>query len=350
MLPPEAAHNIAIFVLRNDWLPYDQKFVDKKLETTVAGLKFRNPVGIAAGFDKNAECISGLMHRNFGFVEVGTVTPAPQKGNEKPRMFRLPKYEAVINRLGFNNEGVEVFSQRLRQWKYSKIRINDLIVGANIGKNKNSPNDASDYLKCFEKVYGLCDYITINISSPNTPGLREIQKKEVLEMLVTQLSERRDELAGKFSFKTPLFLKISPDENDETLNDIADIVLKGGIDGVILTNTTVKKDNITIETFAEKHAQGGLSGKPLFERSTEVLKQFYKVTEGKIPLIGVGGISSAEDAYLKIRAGASLVQIYTALIYKGFSLVNEVNKGLVELLERDGFMSIKEAVGVDASL
>ncbi len=346
LLPPELAHNIAVFVLSNDWLPYNQKFTDRKLETEIAGLKFRNPVGMAAGFDKNAECISGLMHQNFGFVEVGTVTPIPQKGNQKPRMFRFIKDEAVINRLGFNNKGIEIFSQKLRQWKYSKLGVNELIVGANIGKNKQSPNDASDYLKCFERVCGLCDYVTINISSPNTPGLRDIQKKETLELLVKQLSDRRNELANKLAITTPLFLKISPDETDEALSDIAEIALSGKIEGVILSNTTVNKDHIS-EGFAEKHSQGGLSGKPLLDRSTLALRKFYKLTGGKVPLIGVGGISSAEDAYAKIRAGASLVQIYTALIYKGFSLVNQINKGLVQLLEKDGFMSIKEAVGAD---
>ncbi len=347
LFPAEFSHNLAIFALENELVPDQAKYCNKKLEISIAGLNFRNPVGLAAGFDKNANCIGNLMRQNFGFVEVGTVTPIPQEGNPKPRLFRLTEDEAIINRLGFNNKGVEIFSQRLRQWKFGNFLANDFLVGANIGKNKNSPNDASDYLTCLEKVCGLCDYITVNISSPNTPNLRELQKKENLENLVKPLLKRRDEITKKLSVKCPIFIKISPDEDDEGFNNIAQVCLENNVEGVIISNTTIKRNLGKNKAFADKHQQGGLSGKPLFSISNKALSKFYKITEGKIPIIGVGGIASAEDAYKKIRLGASVVQLYSSLIYQGFSLVNEINRGLVELLEKDGFRNIKDAVGVD---
>jgi dihydroorotate dehydrogenase len=347
MLPPEAAHNLSLWALRNNIIPDAEIYINQALETEVFGLKFRNPVGLSAGYDKNAECMEPLEKQDFGFVEVGTVTPLPQKGNKKPRIFRVPEQEAVINRLGFNNKGVELFSQKLRKWKYSSIGKHEMVVGANIGRNKNSPNNADDYITSLERLYGLCDYLTINISSPNTQGLRDLQNKEHLHSFLKLIIDRKNKIVTNYKGEMPLLLKISPDESDESLKNIAEVVLKLKVDGVIISNTSVSDDLAEKGGFAEKKQQGGISGKPIFELSTSVLEKFYKLTKGKIPLIGVGGISSAEDAYEKIKKGASLVQLYTGLIYNGFELVNDINKGLVDLLKADGYKSVGDAVGVD---
>ena len=347
LLPPEAAHRLSIWSLKKNLIPDAKVYTDKALESEVFGLDFKNPVGLAAGFDKNAECIEELQRQNFGFVEVGTVTPQAQEGNNKPRIFRLRNKQANINRLGFNNEGIELFSQKLRQWKYSTLGEKEITLGANIGRNKNSPNNASDYVSCMERVYGLCDYLTINISSPNTSGLRELQKKEHLKKFLFDIVNRKNEITTKYKGKLPLVLKISPDETDESLENIAEICLELNIDGVIISNTTINDEVASANGFAEKKPQGGISGKPLYALSTSKLEKFYRLTEGKIPIIGVGGIFSAEDAYNKIKKGASLIQVYTGFIYKGFGLVNEINKGLVELLKQDGFKSISEAIGAD---
>lgn len=347
-LPAETAHGLAIWALKNNLIPAQDVYSKKSLKTKVFGLDFKNPVGLAAGFDKNGECINALKNQNFGFIEVGTATPIPQEGNPKPRIFRISQHNAIVNRLGFNNKGVEIFSQRLRQWKYNSLSAQDFIVGANIGKNKKSPNDSSDYLHAMQNIYSLSDYITINISSPNTPGLRELQNKEHFSKLISDITKKGKELEKKFKRKTPILVKISPDEDDKTLSDIAEIVIKYKISGVIISNTSIKTELYNDAGFAEKKPNGGLSGEPIFEPSTDTLRKFYKLTKGKIPLIGVGGISSAEDAYKKIRNGASLVQVYTGFIYHGFGLVNDINKGLVALLKKDKFKNISEAVGVDA--
>ncbi len=347
-LSPETAHNLTIWALKNNMVPSQDIYNSKFLKTNVFGLNFKNPVGLAAGFDKNADCIYGLKDQNFGFVEVGTSTPVPQDGNPKPRIFRITDHEAVVNRLGFNNKGIEIFSQKLRQWKYDSTTQKSMIVGANVGKNKNSPNDSSDYLTAIKQIYNLCDYITVNISSPNTPGLRELQSKEHFDALIFDVVNEKKLLSKKYKIKVPILVKISPDENNETLQNIAEIVLKHKIDGVIVSNTSVTADMFNDEGFAEKKPEGGLSGKPIFDISTETLKKFYIYTKGKIPLIGVGGISNAEDAYKKIRNGASLVQAYTGFIYNGFGMVNEINKGLVKLLKKDKYKNISEAIGVDA--
>lgn len=347
MLPPEVAHNFAIWSLSKNLVPKQDIYRNKMLVSKVFGLEFQNPVGLAAGFDKNAKCIPALSDQNFGFVEVGTVTPIPQEGNTKPRLFRITDKQAIINRMGFNNEGIELYSQRLRQWKYAGFTKKELIVGANIGKNKSTPNDANDFLICLEKVYGLCDYVVINISSPNTPGLRDLQKADQLKLFLTEIKRRKLEIRTKYKGRLPLLIKISPDENDDNLREIAEVLVKKKINGVIISNTSIKKNLIMDEGFAENKTTGGISGKPIFKLSTETVEKFYRYSEGKVPIIAVGGISSAEDAYEKIRKGASLIQIYSALIYQGFGLVNEINKGLVELLKRDGFNSISEAVGTD---
>lgn len=349
-LPPETAHNLAIWALKNNLIPEQDTYNSKYLKTELFGIKFRNPVGLSAGFDKNAECIENLNQQNFGFIETGTVTPIAQAGNPKPRIFRFKEQEAVVNRLGFNNKGLELYSQKLRQWKYKNSSQQKSVIGANIGKNKNSPNDSQDYLLGMHNVYALCDYITINISSPNTPGLRELQTKEFFDTLISDIVKEKKLLHKKFKIDVPILVKISPDENDETLSNIAETILKYKIDGVIISNTSIKVDVYNTEGFAEKKPEGGLSGKPIFDQSTDVLAKFYKLTKGKVPLIGVGGISSAEDAYKKIRSGASLIQAYTGFIYNGFTMVNEINRGLVKLLKKDKFKNISEAVGVDVKL
>lgn len=331
LLPPEKAHRAAIHALQRGLAP-KSRFMHPALATEIASLKLPSPVGLAAGFDKNAEAVEGAHHAGFGFVEIGTVTPRPQPGNPQPRVFRLVKQQAVINRLGFNNEGMDAAAARLAANKHGGV------VGGNVGKNKDSAEALADYTAAMHALYGYVDYITANISSPNTPGLRNLQAKEELQKLVRGLHAERAKLISEHGFASkPIFVKIAPDNDDAALIAIAQVALEEKLDGLIVSNTTINHNG----------EQGGLSGKPLFGPSTEVLRKMYRMTEGKIPLIGVGGISSAEDAYAKIRAGASAVQLYTALIYQGFGLVEQINKGLVKLLERDGFRTIREAVGRD---
>ncbi len=334
-LPPETAHNLAVFALRKHLIPESHAREYPRLQQTLWKLTFDNPVGLAAGFDKNAEVTDPLLAQGFGFVEAGTCTVYPQKGNPKPRMFRIPKEEAVINRLGFNNKGMDVFSENLR------VRQSTGIVGANIGKNKDSTNAINDYTQLLEKVSPFASYITINISSPNTEGLRDLQAKEMLRELCDQLIAMR----ASISFKRPILIKIAPDLSLKQTRDLAEVALEKAIDGLIVSNTTIERPSILPERF--QNEAGGLSGPPVFERSTALLKEIYKFTEGRIPLIGVGGIDSPEAAYAKIRAGASLVQLYTGLIYHGFHLVHRINAGLETFLTEDGFTSIRDAVGVD---
>ncbi len=334
-LTPETGHNLAISALKYGLVPPSPKPDFPELASELFGLKFENPVGLAAGFDKNGEAIKALLNQGFGFVEVGTCTPLAQKGNEKPRLFRLAEDGAIINRFGFNNKGAEAFVQNLKE------RPQNGIVGANIGKNKTSTDSIEDYIIMLEKVYGLSDYITINISSPNTPGLRNLQGREALDSLLGAIMAKRNTLSDK---KIPILLKISPDTNTHEREDIAEISLKHNIDGLIISNTTIGRDFLSSRYAGET---GGLSGKPLFKLSTETLRELYRLTNGKVPLIGVGGISSGDDAYTKIKSGASLVQIYSALIYEGFGLVTAINKRISELLCKDGFSNISEAVGVD---
>ena len=293
-------------------------FEHPSLEREVFGLKFRNPVGLAAGFDKNALLYDEFAGYGFGFVEVGTVTPRPQPGNPKKRLFRLKQDEAIINRMGFNNDGVEQIAARLRK------RRTDVIIGGNIGKNKVTPNEnaTEDYLICFEKLFEVVDYFVVNVSSPNTPNLRALQDKEPLTRLLTALQERN---SGKPRSK-PILLKIAPDLTDEQLLDIIDIVRDTGIAGVIATNTTISREGLTSES---KEETGGLSGKPLRERSTEVIRFLAEKSGKSFPIIGVGGIHSASDAKEKLEAGADLVQLYTGFIYEGPALVREINKSLV---------------------
>lgn len=335
MFPAETAHNLAIAALKYHLIPGAGQKRCNELETKIFGIDFPCPVGLAAGFDKNAEVLSSLLNLGFGFVEVGTCTPLPQNGNDKPRLFRLEEDEAIINRFGFNNCGAEQFVKNLKNNK------NKGVIGANIGKNKTSNDAVSDYLTMLEKVYGLSDYITVNISSPNTPGLRDLQGKKELDKLLGAIIEKRASLPGK---KIPILLKISPDTNNTERADIAEIALKYSIDGLIISNTTIHREGLHGENAGE---QGGLSGRPLFNKSNEALREMYRLTLRQIPIIGVGGIFSGDDAYTKIKSGASLIQIYSAIIYQGFGIVPQINRRICELLRKDGFTNISQAVGVD---
>lgn len=300
-----------------------------KLEREVFGLKFKNPVGLAAGFDKNGELMGEMANLGFGFVEVGTVTPLPQPGNPKPRMFRLPEDGALINRMGFNNLGADVVAGRIAAFrKNAKKTGQNLIIGGNIGKNKVTPNEdaASDYIKCFDRLFDVVDYFVVNVSSPNTPGLRELQEKEPLKDLLNTLQQRN----LKNGISRPILLKIAPDLTNEQLDDIVEIVQQTGIAGVIATNTTIARNNL-VSADKLKNEAGGLSGKPLTKRSTEVINYLAKKSKGAFPIIGVGGIHSAGDAIEKLNAGASLVQLYTGFIYEGPSLISRINKKLLLL-------------------
>jgi dihydroorotate dehydrogenase len=338
MLSPERAHRAAVAALARGFAPASYHSYPN-LRTTVAGLTFDNPIGLAAGFDKNAECVAGALRVGFGFVEVGTVTPLAQPGNPAPRVFRLKDQEAVINRLGFNNEGVQAAVSRLAKRPLRGI------VGGNIGKNKDSADAIADYVRGLHTLYPYVDYITANISSPNTPGLRALQAADELRALIEALQNKRAEWVNDGAPHRPIFIKVAPDGDDALFEAIAHVAHATQIDGLIVSNTTIRRDMIPASPEAQE--QGGLSGKPLFALSTQRLRQLYQATEGAVPLIGVGGIASAEDAYEKIRAGASLVQLYTALIYQGFGLVERITSGLSQLLERDGFSRVEDAVGFD---
>jgi len=303
------------------------------LETEVFGLKFKNPVGLAAGFDKNAEMMGEMANLGFGFVEVGTVTPLPQPGNPKPRMFRLKEDAALINRMGFNNLGVDVVAERIRQYRQTALRTSNLkpqalnlIIGGNIGKNKITPNEdaVNDYVKCFDRLFDVVDYFVVNVSSPNTPGLRELQEKEPLKILLQTLQQRN----FKNGISRPILLKIAPDLSNEQLDDIIEIVVESKIAGVIATNTTINREGLT--SSKNQNETGGLSGKPLTNRSTEVIRYLSEKSKKAFPIIGVGGIHSAKDALEKLEAGASLVQLYTGFIYEGPGLVKQICKALLK--------------------
>jgi dihydroorotate dehydrogenase len=303
---------------------------DPRLEKEVFGLKFKNPVGLAAGFDKNADVISEMANLGFGFIEVGTVTPLPQDGNPKPRMFRLPADGGLINRMGFNNMGMDVVAEHIAAYrKNTPASQKGIIIGGNIGKNKITPNDeaVNDYIKCFDRLFDLIDYFVVNVSSPNTPGLRELQEKEPLMNLLSTLQQRN----SKKGISRPILLKIAPDLTDTQLDDIVEIVQQSGIAGVIATNTTISRENL-VSPDKLRSETGGLSGKPVTKRSTEVIKYLSQKSKGSFPIIGVGGIHSPEDALDKLAAGASLVQLYTGFIYEGPGLISRINKAILESL------------------
>ena len=333
-IPPELAHNLAIKFFTN--FKNKIKPDDPILNIELCNLKFTNPVGLAAGFDKNGEAYDGLMRLGFGFVEIGTVTLNPQYGNKKPRIFRLLEDKAIINRLGFNNIGAEKILQKID--KYDPV--NDFgLLGVNLGKNSDSTEPVEDYIKLLKIFNKKVNYITLNISSPNTPGLRELEQKDNLDKLVKKISLFK----RKNSVTIPVFLKIDPDLSKQQLCDISDIVLSSTIDGVIISNTSIYRSDELISKYANE--KGGISGLPIKKISNQLLKDFYVLTNGKIPLIGVGGISNGKDAYERILNGASLIQFYTSLVYNGPSIVNNIKEELIYLLKKDNFNSINQAIG-----
>jgi dihydroorotate dehydrogenase len=348
-LDPERAHNLTLWLLQQlarapslhklwrRWRPLEHA----ALQMQVAGLRFPNPLGLAAGFDKSAAAVGAFAALGFGFVEVGTVTPRPQIGNPVPRLFRLPADRAVINRMGFNNDGATVVAQRLRT---SPRRVP---VGINLGKNADTPLEQAldDYRAGLEELFDVADYVVVNVSSPNTPGLRELQAHANLCTLLRGVQACNHALAQARQVRPrPLFVKIAPDLQPAELDDIVAAVQSCALDGIIATNTTIGREGLTTRT-AEA---GGLSGGPLGQRATEVIRYVYRRARGGIPIIGVGGIFSADDAYEKIRAGASLVQLYTGLVYQGPGLPHRINVGLVHLLERDGLTHLSQAIGRSA--
>jgi len=334
-LPPETAHRVSLRALKLGFAPRRARPDPPSLAIRLWGRQFPNPVGLAAGFDKDAEVPQQMLRFGFGFVEVGTVTPRPQPGNPRPRVFRLAEDKALINRLGFNNDGLAAMTTRLRARK----RVG--VLGANIGKNRETGDDIADYVQGVTALVPLADYLVVNVSSPNTPGLRELQRKSAVTMLVERLMAARGSVMP--DNPPPLLLKIAPDLTPRDRLDLAEAALATGIDGLVIANTTVARPGSLASDNA--HEPGGLSGKPLFQPSTALTAEMYRLTRGKLPIIGVGGIASGADAYDKIRAGASLVQLYTALVYQGPGLVQRIKRELAQLLARDGFQSLAEAVG-----
>lgn len=329
---PEVAHGLSIHALKLGLVPLAGPVTSPRLATTLAGLALPNPVGLAAGFDKNAEALGPLSRAGFGFIEVGAATPRPQPGNPKPRLFRLTPDRAAINRFGFNNQGMEAIAARLA------LRPRDAVIGLNIGANKDSTDRAADFARVLACCGRHVDFATVNVSSPNTEKLRDLQGRAALSALLAGVMETRAGLARHI----PIFLKIAPDLTPDELAEIAEVAKESGLDAIIATNTTLSRDGLTSP---HKTQTGGLSGAPLFEKSTRILAQLSALTDGAIPLIGVGGISTAQQAYAKIRAGASAVQLYTALIYGGLSLAAEIARELDALLIRDGFATVADAVG-----
>ena len=333
LLPPEAAHAVALRALRLGLAPAPGAVSSPRLATTIAGLALPNPIGLAAGFDKNAVAIGPLLKAGFGFIEVGAATPRPQPGNPKPRLFRLAPDAAAINRFGFNNEGMAAISARL-------ARPRSGIVGINLGANKDSENRAEDFARVLASTGPHVDFATVNVSSPNTERLRELQGKAALTALLTGVMDARAALHAPL----PVFLKIAPDLDDVALGEIVEVALETGISGIIATNTTLSREGLQSAHAAQA---GGLSGQPLFAPSTRVLARLSQLSEGKFPLIGVGGISTPEQAFAKILAGASAVQLYTALVYKGIGLAADLAHGLDALMEKNGIANIAEAIGAD---
>jgi dihydroorotate dehydrogenase len=348
-LPPETAHDLGL-----SSLSFSPKFIQKLLAQRYqrspfgnlrrCGLTFSNPIGLAAGFDKNGIALESLAALGFGFIEAGTVTYHAQPGNDRPRLFRLPLDKALINRAGFNNQGAAVFVERVKQASI------DCVLGVSIGKSRAvALEDAvDDYLKSFEVVYPVADYVAINVSSPNTPGLRKLQETDQLDHLLAALQQRNDELAQRpeGSGPLPLLVKLGPDLDDDALQNIVKVVLKHKVAGLIATNTTVSRDSLTTKgTVVAACGEGGLSGAPLLPRATQMIAKLYTMTDGSLPLIGVGGIFTAEDAWEMISAGASLLQIYTGFIYEGPGIAARINDGLRRIVSSKGFVSFDEAVG-----
>jgi dihydroorotate dehydrogenase len=384
-LEPEHAHDLALWALSHGLVAWwcrassqlersahaatcAEQEVRRALQSTCWGKTFASPFGLAAGFDKDGVAVDALFDLGFGFVEVGSVTPRPQSGNPRPRLFRLEPDEAIINRMGFNSAGCEAVRAHLKRLRDRSHEAGQVAtarnsvanttptqtmpgkkhLGINIGKNRETSEDdaLSDYIQVLRTLGAFADYLVVNVSSPNTPGLRLLQRKERLRDLVRQLKRERDDLGPQWQ-RLPLLVKVAPDLSDEEIRDIAEIVVSEGVDGIVVTNTTVQRP-VTLQSPVNLVQQeGGLSGTPLRDLSTYVLGRFYRYTLGKVPLIGVGGIFSGADAYAKIRAGASLVQLYTALMYEGPCLVPRLERELVQCLQRDGYRNIVEAIGAD---
>ena len=334
-LDPETTHDLAIKSLKFNYLPRKMFEVEDEqiLNIELLGKNFPNPIGLAAGFDKSGEVYNSLLKFGFGFIEIGTVTPLKQFGNPKPRIFRLEDDSALINRLGFNNDGIEIIKNRIKSEKKKGV------VGINIGPNKNTKDQKSDFCLGLKNFFDIADYITVNISSPNTEGLRDFHDQKKLEDLLLALNKIKSE--NKINI--PLLLKISPDIKDNQISEIADTAIINDISGIILTNTTNSNKDKLISDF--KKEEGGLSGEPLQQISTNMIKKFYKQLNGKIPIIGVGGVNSGKSAYEKIIAGASLLQLYTGLVYKGPSIVKNIKKELIQILKVEGLNNIKDAIG-----
>ncbi|XP_029353378.1 dihydroorotate dehydrogenase (quinone), mitochondrial isoform X2 [Echeneis naucrates] len=342
---PETAHLLTVKMISFGLVPLNRYQDPASLEVNILGLKFKNPIGIAAGFDKHGEAVDGLYKMGFGFVEVGTITPKAQQGNPKPRVFRLISDQAIINRYGFNSCGLAEAQQRLKareetQQEQSKA---GLPLGINLGKNKLSQDAETDYVMGVRMLGPLADYLVVNVSSPNTPGLRDLQGKAELHQLLHRVLKERDALQGEH--KPPVLVKIAPDLTAQDKKDIADVVTELGVDGLMVTNTTVARP----ETLQDQHKSevGGLSGQPLKDLSTSIVREMYNLTKGKVPIVGIGGVANGQDALDKIRAGASLVQLYTALTYQGPPVVTKIKQELEQLLKDQGFSSVSEAVGAD---
>ncbi len=335
-IDPETAHGLSLKVLGSGLQRPVDGAADPRLGRHLLGLDFANPLGLAAGLDKNAEVTDALLGLGFGFVEIGTVTPRPQAGNPRPRMFRLVADRAVINRLGFNNEGQQAARQRL-----AARRGRGGIIGVNIGANKDAPDRIADYVAGIEAFADLASYFTVNVSSPNTPGLRDLQGREALDALLARVVAARDAQPRR----VPMLVKIAPDMDEAALADVADVVLARQLDGVIISNTTISRP--PLGDAAQAKETGGLSGRPLFRMSTVMLARFRGLVGPGLPLIGVGGVDSAETAFAKIAAGADLVQFYTGLVYGGPGLPGEILKGLSRILDRRGLASIADAVGIE---
>lgn len=346
---PETAHNRTVQALKCmqsiSWLKKNiakQMIVeDSRLASELWGLAFPNPIGLAAGFDKDADVYPGLAALGFGFVEVGTITPRPQSGNPLPRLFRLPGDEAIINRMGFNNHGIANAKQT-----FEKLGRSPIPIGINLGKNKDTPNEkaAEDYILGLTELYPYGDYFVINVSSPNTKGLRDLQHVEALESLLTQILQQRDQSAQIHQKRKPMLLKIAPDLEPEAAGEIVSTAIAAGIDGIVATNTTLSREGLASE---HRHETGGLSGKPLRQRSTRFIRHIYSKTRGRIPLVGVGGIFTGKDAMDKFKAGADLVQVYTGMIYRGPAIVKKMNQELLELMEKEKINHFQEWIGQD---
>lgn len=334
-MDPEAAHGLALRALNIGLASLPGVITSPRLATTLAGMALPNPVGLAAGFDKNAVAMAALSRAGFGFLELGAATPRPQPGNPKPRLFRLTEDRAVINRFGFNNDGAEAIAARLAARKPGAVP-----VGLNLGANKDSTDRAADFARVLAVCGPYVDFATVNVSSPNTEKLRDLQGRAALAALLAGVMETRASLARPI----PIFLKIAPDLSPAEIEDVAEVALTSGISGLIATNTTLSRDGLASP---HRDQAGGLSGAPLFEKSTRILARLSHLTEGRLPIIGVGGISSAEQALIKIRAGASAVQLYSALAYQGLGLVAEIAQGLDSLLAQNGFANVADAVGTD---